>query len=473
MASENINFDTIPASIRKPGKYFEFNTKLAVRTLPANKQRLLIIAGKLAAGTIQEKDPTQIFSDIQAAAMFGYGSQAHISAKAAITANPYVDLTICALDDNAAGVAATATITVVADATAADTLRVYIANQYIEIAIATADAKADIATAIAAAITAKTTLPVSATAAAAVVTITAKNKGLTGNNIALSYTVSNSAISLTITPMASGAGDPDIDGALAVVYAENYNIIVTTFNASESIVKLNTHLTAVSGAIEQRPAIGLYGQNGALAAVTTLANASNSGRILSAYLRSSKSLEYEIAAAFASVMALEEDPAMPLNTLKLAGINAPAITDRLSRIEQENLLYNGVSPLEVGPGENVQIVRAISTYIKDGQGVDDVSLLDITTIQTLDYVRFACKERISLRFPRAKLSSKTPARVRSELLDVLLKLEQLEIVEQVQFNADGLIVERDIQDTNRVNAKIPADVVNGLHIVAGRIDLLL
>ena len=32
MASPNISFDSIPASIRKPGKYFEFNTKLAVRT---------------------------------------------------------------------------------------------------------------------------------------------------------------------------------------------------------------------------------------------------------------------------------------------------------------------------------------------------------------------------------------------------------------------------------------------------------
>ncbi len=34
MASANIQFDEIRASIRKPGKYFEFNTKLAVRTLP-------------------------------------------------------------------------------------------------------------------------------------------------------------------------------------------------------------------------------------------------------------------------------------------------------------------------------------------------------------------------------------------------------------------------------------------------------
>ena len=49
MASPNISFDTLPSSIRKPGKYFEFNTKLAVRTLPSNAQTLCLIGQRLAA----------------------------------------------------------------------------------------------------------------------------------------------------------------------------------------------------------------------------------------------------------------------------------------------------------------------------------------------------------------------------------------------------------------------------------------
>ena len=40
MASANVSFDNIPASIRKPGKYFEFNTKLAVRTLATMRYRV-------------------------------------------------------------------------------------------------------------------------------------------------------------------------------------------------------------------------------------------------------------------------------------------------------------------------------------------------------------------------------------------------------------------------------------------------
>lgn len=131
-----------------------------------------------------------------------------------------------------------------------------------------------------------------------------------------------------------------------------------------------------------------------------------------------------------------------------------------------------MTPLEVGPGDKVQIVRTISTYLVNVAGTSDVSLLDITTSRTLDYTRKAVNERLSLRFPREKLSSRTPAKVRSEILDVLRKIEELEILEEVDANAEGVIVERDSQDVNRLNAKIPADVVNGLHVMAGRIDLL-
>jgi phage tail sheath gpL-like len=273
--------------------------------------------------------------------------------------------------------------------------------------------------------------------------------------------------------MTGGATDPDVNNALSAVFSEHYHIISTPYNDQTSLTTLRTHLDNVSGPMEQRGAVGVYGYGGALASATTLANAINHGRILGAYLRGTRSISYEIASAMAAVMAFEEDPSRPLNTLELKGIHAPAIDQRLSRTEQESCLYNGVTPLEVGPGEKVQIVRAISTYIKDAQGIEDISLLDITTIRTLDYVRKACRERISLRFPREKLSSKTPPKVKTELLDVLYKLEDLEIVEEVAANQDGLIVERDLQDPNRLNAKIPTDVVNGLHVFAGRIDLLL
>jgi phage tail sheath gpL-like len=483
MASKNISFDQIPSSIRKPGKYFEFNTKLAVRTLPNNKQRVLIICQRRSEGTVAELIPTAVFSDAQAQTYFGAGSMAHLMTRAAIKANAYLDLTVVALDDAAAGQAATGTVTFTGPATSSGVLTLYVANVKIEIAINNEDTASEIAAALVAEIADNPDLPVTAAVGESgsehIVTCTAKNKGLCGNDVGLGYKLTNaSGVTVVIVAMASGAGDPDVQDALTAVFAEQYDIVVTPYNNQDALDTLGDHLDSVSGPMEQRPGVGVYGMNGALAAATTLAGLVNHGRILCAYLRYTSATErmsmpYEIASAMAAVMAYEEDPARPLNTLELDEIAAANIADRLSRTEQESLLYNGVTPLEVGSDESVRIVRAISTYTEDAQGISDVSLLDITTIRTLDYVRKACRERVALRFPRDKLSSKTPPRVKTELLDVLLKLQDLEIVEEVEANTDGLIVERDEQDVNRLNAKIPVDVVNGLHVFAGRIDLLL
>ncbi|MFZ6687506.1 phage tail sheath C-terminal domain-containing protein [Undibacterium sp. SXout11W] len=474
MASPNVNFATIPASIRKPGKYFEFNTALAVRTLAANAQKVLLIGQRIASGTIPANTLIDIFNDADAGKYFGYGSQLHMMASAAISTYPYLSLQAIAVDDAGGAVAATSTITVTGAATAAGVLTAYIGNDLVNVAIANADTPAIIATAIAAAVTARPDIPVTAAAVAGVVTLTAKNKGTQGNQIKVSTSLNNaSGIAAAVVAMANGATDPVLTAALATVFTAGHTIIATSLNDTASLQALRTHLDNVSNSMEQRGATAYAGHIGTLAQSTTLAASINSGRICLGLTPSSLSLPFEVAAAFAALAASEEDPARPLNTLPLQGIGIIPIANRLSRTEQENALANGVTPFEVGPGDKVQVVRAITTYTLDPNGVPDISMLDITTIRTLDYVRKTMRERISLRFPREKLSSRTADKVRSELLDVMVKLEELEIIENVELWKSGLVVERDSQDPNRLNAKIPTDVVNGLHVFGGRIDLIL
>ena len=478
MASENVSFDQIPASIRKPGKYFEFNTKLAVRTLTTNEQKMLVIAQKMSAGSVAVNTPTQVFSDTEAAAYFGEGSIAHRMARAAIKANPYIDLTVCAVADaSGTPVAAVETLTLTNAATSSGMITIYVGNDKIQVGIDSGDTAVEIAAALAAELANHPDLPFTAAQGTDTNThkiiFTAKNAGTVANQVDFSAEVTAASTTAAFAQTTPGSVDPDLTTALAAVAGEQYHLIAMPQIDADALGDLVDHLDNVSGPLEQRPGVGVYGYDGALGSCTTLAGTINSGRVVSAYLRGTKSPAYEIAAAFAAVMAYEEDPARPLNTLELKGIAAAPISQRFSRTEQENLLHNGVTPLEVGPGEKVQIVRAVTTYTVDAQGIADVSLLDVTTIRTLDYVRKALRERIALRFPREKLSSKTPPQVRDQILDVLEKLEDLEIVEEVAANADGVIVERDLQDVNRLNAKIPVDVVNGLHVFAGRIDLLL
>ncbi|HHR6347974.1 TPA: phage tail protein, partial [Providencia alcalifaciens] len=98
-----VTFDTIPSSIRKPGKYFEFNTRMATRTLPGNPQTLLIIGLMLSSAQASPLTPIDIYDDAAAAVAFGAGSLAHIMAKAAIEANPYLQLQVMGIEEAAAG----------------------------------------------------------------------------------------------------------------------------------------------------------------------------------------------------------------------------------------------------------------------------------------------------------------------------------------------------------------------------------
>lgn len=474
MASANIAFDNIPASIRKPGKYFEFNTKLAVRTLPGNLQKVLIVGQRLTAGTIAANTLVDIFSAADANTYFGRGSIAALMVAAAVAANPYLSLQAIAMDDAGASVAATGTITITGTATGAGVLTAQIGDMLVQIAVASADAQNTIAANLKAQFDKQPDLPVTATVATNVVTLTAKNKGTVGNGIKVTPSVTT-GIGLTVAnvAMASGATDPTLATALATVFAAGHNIIITPWNDATNLTALRTHLDNAGGPLEQRGAVGVYAHVGTVSQATTLAASINGGRLTCALLPSCYENVFELAAAYGAVIASEEDPARPLNTLALTGISAPPQTSWLDRVSVENCLWNGVTPLTIGPGNKVQIERAITTYTLDPQGIPDISLLDLTTIRTLDYVRKAVRERIALRFPREKLSERTAPKVRSEILDVLYKLEELEIVENVAANAAGVICERDLQDPNRLDAKIPCDVVNGLHVFAGRIDLLL
>ncbi len=213
----DIQFDQIPGSIRKPGKYFEINKKLATSSLPQNRQKLLLIGQRTSGGTVAEKIITEIISDTQAAEYFGPGSQLHLMARAALSANKYVALWGIALDDAAAGVAASGTVTIDGAATASGSLTLWVGYQKVEIAITSAEAAADIAAALNAAINAKTSLPVTSTVSTSTVTLTAKNDGTQGNNISLLVETANSCVASTVVAMASGATDPTLNDALTVV----------------------------------------------------------------------------------------------------------------------------------------------------------------------------------------------------------------------------------------------------------------
>jgi phage tail sheath gpL-like len=186
-----------------------------------------------------------------------------------------------------------------------------------------------------------------------------------------------------------------------------------------------------------------------------------------------KSEYFKIAGAYAGVIASESDPTIPYDGLPLTGISAPAVVDRLTRTQQEDLLNNGVAPLEVIAGEQTAIVRAITTYTTNSLSIPDITLLDINTYRTLDLVRFQVISRLASRFQRGKINARVIKMVKTEVIAVLYLLQQLDIVQNIDTYKSGVIVEVDTSDPTRLDVKIPTPIVSGLHVIAGTLDLLL
>jgi len=134
--------------------------------------------------------------------------------------------------------------------------------------------------------------------------------------------------------------------------------------------------------------------------------------------------------------------------------------------------------LEVTTSGTVEVVRAITTRTTTN-GEADPTLLDLTTIQTLDELRRQWKARISRVFgagaapSNRKLTPQTLERIKAETLVVLRAMESAEQLRNIDAYADQVEVAESTTVTGRVDCQIPAPVVPGLHVIAATFNLSL
>jgi Mu-like prophage tail sheath protein gpL len=475
----------IPASTRVPGTYVGFDFSRAGRALASGEEYVVILAQRLASGSVPALTPTDVFSAEDAATYFGRGSQAHRMVMRAINANGNLQLAVCALDDDAAGVAATGSVVLSGTAGSSGQVRLQVADVTVAVAVSAGDKAADLMNGLVAAIAAKPDLPLTAATGEVVtgkdgsgkditapgVIFTARNKGACGNETGLTLALTASGLNGTLKALGGGQGDPDLAPVLAAIFSSGHTVVVTPYSTDAALSALATHLDKVSGPVEQRGAVGVAGWRGTLATGTTLTGKLNAARVTVGWHNASALSSGELAAVYAASLVTEDDPSEPLDNLVLPGLDMTPQADWPMRNEEEKALHNGLSPFRV-QGDRVQLVRAISTYIKNGEGIEDATLLDITTIRTLDYVRTAWRTRMSQRFPNGgKLTDRRLLQIKSETLDVLYALERLEMVENIDTYKSQVLVARNARDDTRADVAIPAPVVRGLHILTGTIYL--
>lgn len=488
-----ISFNSIPGpgTLRRPGVYSEVDNSAAVRGSQAVTYRRLLIGQKTSAGSATANVLVRVTSVPQAVTLFGTGSMLHGMVAAALAQDGFTELQVMPLADDAGGTAATGTLTFTGPATANGTAYLMIAGRAVNVGVTSADTATQVATAVAAAINADTTLPVTATSLVGAVTVTAKNKGLCGNDIDMraNYYYGQSlpaGIALTVTAMASGATNPTLTTAIANLGDEWLHVWANPYTDATSLAAIKTELTSRYQWDREIEGHCYTVKRGSLATVTALTEVQNNPHLTIVMGNDEPMPSYEKAAETASIAARFAgiDPARPLQNLGYIWCLPPASADRFTNEERNLLLFDGGATTFVDAGGVMNAERLITTYMTNAAGAPDVSYLDCETMFTLMYIRHDWRDYIKRKYPRHKLANDgtrygngqpvmTPNVMKAEAIVKFREWEQLGLVENIDDFKENLITERNVSDANRLDILFPPDLVNQLRIVGNKIQFRL
>jgi phage tail sheath gpL-like len=175
-----IDFNEIPVNIRNPGQYIEFDNTRAITGSPPMPNKIVVFGQKLATGTAAADTPVLVSTPQQAVGLFGRGSMLAAMFATIKQNNQFTETWALPQADNAAGTAATGSVTWNGPATEPGTQVFYIAGTLVEFAVTAAMTSNAMATAFAAAVNALPDLPLTAAVDGVTlnkVNLTARHKG--------------------------------------------------------------------------------------------------------------------------------------------------------------------------------------------------------------------------------------------------------------------------------------------------------
>lgn len=496
-----MSLGSIPNDVRVPLVYIEIDNSQALSGNIAQDQQVMLFGQMIDAGadagTATPLNVVEVpVSESAIDSLFGVGSMMALAAKRYRKANGYTRTFALPVGDLTAGAAAVGSYTFAGPATQAGTLYLLIAGQALQVGVAAAATAATVATNVVAAITAAKNLPVTAAVDGtdtAKVNITAKWKGLTGNDIDLRFNYYAGeqlppGITITTVAMAGGSGSPDMSTVIAAMPDEWFNHLMMPFTDSASLNTLRDELLERWGPLKMIEGIAYAAFRGTYGETITFGEGRNDFLISCLGTSKSPSPTWEFAASYAGIAAyyLAIDPARPLQTLVLPGILPPAKADRFGWTERNNLLKSGIATYQIQPGDVVAIEREISMYQENAYGDPDPSYLDITTPATLGKMRYDIKVMVTNRYPRHKLADDnvlpqldpaqpvvTPKLMEQAILEVALGWVASGLMENFDLFKETLEVTRDDSDRNRLNCVCHPDVVNQLRVFAALIQFKL
>jgi|SRR5580693_1138207 phage tail sheath gpL-like len=481
-----INFTFYPESNRVPGVFVEMDPSQAntARTF----QRSLVLGQITDDGDAPPLFPLQVNTLTQIQAACGRGSMLAMMAHSYRTCDPFGDLWILPYADSGTAAAAVGSITFAGSNAASNgTLFLYIAGMPVRCGIAEGDTPAAIATKLLTALDNLDDLPVTATRALGVVTLTAKNKGLSGNSIDVRLNYYGAAggewtppgPTITIVQPTGGTGNPLISDGLANLSDQNFDFIVTPYTDTPNLDAMKIFLDDATGrwSWEQMLYGGAFSAyRGSFSQCVNFGLARNDQHTSVMPYNNSPDPPWVWAAqigAFASA-SLRVDPGLPLQYIGTY-LKAPPVANRWAIGERNTLLYSGLSSFRVADDGTVVIDRMTTTYQKNPAGTEDDSYLDVETMYGLMYVARDLARYLVSKYARKKLvSDQTPILPGSNSVNAPM-IKASTIAEYRVLEANGFVQNsrnfaRDIvvENAGRGLVKIlaPVDLVNQLRQIA-------
>jgi len=480
-----ISFNRVPTALRVPGTYIEIDGSRALSTQPGEPHRVLLIGLRLAAGSAPAGTIVEVTGEGAADGLFGAGSQLAAMAKAFARVGSRARLYALPVDPAGAGTAAAGTIALAGTATGAGTLTVRVGDRRVSVGVANGQTAAAIATALAAALTAEPDLPVTAGAAGGTVTLTARQAGTHGNDVALGVDVAPAGITPTVTASTGGATNPSLAASIAAIDDSRYDSIVSGVNDAANVALLETEAARRWDPEVKLPTHVFVALRGTLSAMGTYGAARNSQHLTIVGAGLSPTPPWVVVAQVAArdAQVTDTQPNRPRNGLVLPDVEAPAPADRLDQGERNGLLYDGVSTLRVAHDGRVLIERLITSYQVTPGGTADATYLSIETMRNLastllELLAVGARHERDLVAPDGTnvgpgVPVVTPATLRGELVAAYRSRERRGLAKDTAGFAADLLVEIDETNGERLNVQASPRLVNGLVVTAMKIAFQL
>jgi len=483
-----IGFNNIPADIRVPLFYAEMDNSAA--NSASSPMRRLIVAQVNDDADSDEIGSLVLISSVALAKTIGGQGSMLAGMYETWRKADSIGEVWCLPLKSTDGAVAKADITITGTATEAGLLNLYVGGTRITSNVVRGATAAQAMAALLVKINATSGLPVKAEVLEGALALTCKWTGDSGNDIRLEMNrlgktngeFTPAGLTVEVSAMKGGVGTPDQINALAALGDEPFEFIcvpwsdTTTLDVWKAAMDDSVGRWSWSKQIFGHVYSAKRGTVGTLVAAGQLRNdqhvtiqAVEPGVPQPVWLQAAALAARTAVFISADASRLTQSGAMP-------GVDPAPASERFTLTERQSLLSCGLATAYY-EGGYVRIQRSVTTYQKNAYGQADNSYLDSETLHQSAFIVRRLRTVITSKYGRHKLASDgtrfgagaaivTPSVIRGELIAQYAKLETEGHVENAELFAQHLIVERDMNDPNRLNVLFPPDYINGLRVFA-------